>query len=206
MQLDEIYNSPLMNTSLEIQGASCLAHADEMGYGIAADCVCQDEAAGADGVRLSYSDQLSLRTRTGQRYSARQNIYPGGPGQLFGYDYDPDTRVRKINVSEADIVRQVFTDAAAGVAVPDIVDNLNKVGAPTKKELAWNRRAVRRMLCNSSYIGKDFYGKTETLRSYDGRRISVKRPKELWIELTGFTPAIVPEIIFGRVQGRMGTP
>ena len=149
--------------------------------------------------------RVSIRRSAATSASAQRRSRTDDPGRLFVYDYDPDKRERKINGREAEAVRRLFADAADGVAIQDIVDNLNKSGILTKMGRSWDRRAVRRMLCNSSYVGRDYYGKTETLRLSDGRRITVRRPRELWIEITEFTPAIICEGLFGRVQDRMGT-
>ena len=88
-----------------------------------------------------------------------QNTMPCGAGQLYGYDYDQERRMRREDIREADVVRRMFADAAAGIGVSNIGECLNKHCIPTKRGRTWDRRAVRRILSNQAYTGRDFYGK-----------------------------------------------
>ena len=155
-------------------------------------------------IRIHERYSISDITKRGKQFSALRGRMPGGAGAgLYGYDYDPELKRRNIILTESYVVQQVFVDAAAQKTVSQIKNRLNQDGIPTRKGNVWTSRAIRRILENQSYIGIDYYGKTNTIAKIDGQRISVKCPREKWITITGFTPAIISQELFKRVQERM---
>ena len=155
-------------------------------------------------IRIHERHFISYRTKRGKRFSALRGRMPVGAGVgLYGYDYDPALKKRKVKLAESIVVERVFADAAAQKTVSQIKNRLNQDGIPTRKGNVWTSRAIRRILENQSYIGIDYYGKTTTIAKIDGQRISVKCPREKWITINGFTPAIISQELFKRVQERM---
>jgi hypothetical protein len=50
---------------------------------------------------------------------------------------------------------------------------------------------VKRILTNEAYIGVDYYGRTKTQKLRGGRRVLDQVPREQWIKIEDFTPAII---------------
>ena len=149
--------------------------------------------------------RIREHTIRGKDFAARSGRMPTGMRvQPDGYNLDPETKKRVVNEVEAEVVVRVFSLYAEGVHMHRIVNMLNAEGVRTKTGKAWSRVALHRMLCNTSYIGVDYYGKT---RSVGGRRGNSKRvaaPREEWIEMSGYTPAIISKEMFEKVQERLG--
>ena len=151
-------------------------------------------------IRIHERHFISYRTKRGKRFSALRGQMPVGAGVgLYGYDYDPALKKRKVKLAESIVVERVFADAAAGKTVSQISSELNEDCILTRTGNSWNPRAVRRILKNHSYVGIDYYGKTTTIAKIDGQRLTVECPREEWIKITGFTPAIVSHEMFKKV-------
>ena len=59
------------------------------------------------------------------------------------------------------------------------------------------------MLSNPAYIGVDYYGKTRSIGGPRGASKRVAAPREEWIEIRGFTPALISEALYQKVQERL---
>ena len=150
---------------------------------------------------------IAERTSRGKLATARAGRMPNGVGiGLYGYDYDAVSKERTINEAEALVVRRIYDEAAAGRSVWSITIGLNADGIPTKGGNKWHPLGVRRILDNSSYFGLDIYRRTRTYMGEDGKRKTVERPKEEWIEIRTFTPPIISERLYLIVKERLGRP
>ena len=158
---------------------------------------------------LGFSEQqwcarIREHTIRGKDCAARSGRMPTGMWvQPYGYDLDPETKKRVVNEVEAEVVVRVFSLYAEGVHMHRIVNKLNAEGVRTKTGEAWSRVALHRMLCNTSYIGVDYYGKTRSVGGHRGGGKQVATPREEWIEIRGLTPALISETLFQTVQGRL---
>ena len=130
----------------------------------------------------------------------------GAHAQPFGYDLDPAAMKRVFNEVEAGVVVRVFGLYAEGLSMAGIVEMLNEEGVKTKTGRAWTQPGLRRMLSNTSYIGLDYYGKTRSVGRHRGGSKHVAAPREKWIEIRGFTPALISETLFQKVQERLAGP
>ena len=166
-----------------------------------------------DGLRRSVLADLARRqramigerTRKGQMAAARDGRMPvGASNQPFGYDYDPVSKKRVVNEQEAVVVQKIFHQFADGASVLNIARMLNEEGVPTKRPGLWNAAAIRRVLTNSCYIGTDYYGKRRTV--YDERGVGkrVAAPRDEWVAIRGYSPALVSKALFDAVNQRLG--
>ena len=152
-------------------------------------------------------EMIAERTSRGKLATARAGRLPNGVGiGIYGYDYDTLSKTRTVNEAEAAVVRRIYNEKAAGKSVWSIAIGLNKDGIPTKGGNMWHPLGVRRILENSSYYGLDIYGRTRSYMAEDGKRRTVDRPKEEWIEIRDFTPPIISERLFLMAKERLGRP
>ena len=90
------------------------------------------------------------------RMQAAQEGYYTNPHLPFGYDKEHTEKgfVLVENKKEADIVRLIFDRYNSGVGAYRISNELNQMGAWTKKGCAWTAPAILKLLQNQIYIGK----------------------------------------------------
>ena len=148
--------------------------------------------------------QIAERSRRGKEAVARSGRMPNGTGAgLFGYDYDVIKKVRIINEGEATTVLLMFRWAAEGVAKYQIAKRLNDMGIPTKEGCKWHAITVERTLENPAYTGVQPYGRNRYLKVSGRSRTVTPRPPEEVIVLNGFTPPIIAQEVYDRVQERL---
>ena len=116
------------------------------------------------------------------------------------------TKSRSINESEANIIRRAFRDVIAGKNLYTIASELNIEGIPAKNGGKWYHLHFNRILHNESYYGLDYYNRTRSWMGKAGKRVTVERPKEEWIEIRGFSPPIITEETFRRAQEQLARP
>lgn len=104
------------------------------------------------------SEYESAKTSGRVRRASRQNALAGRPhGRvLFGYRrvYDPDTGElvgQEPHPVQADVVRRVFTDYAAGRSARSIMGALNLAGTKTNRGNGFTALMVHRMIRNPAY-------------------------------------------------------
>ena len=145
--------------------------------------------------------QIAERSRRGKEAVARSGRMPNGTGAgLFGYDYDVVRKVRTINEEEAATVRKMFHWAAEGVSRYQIAKRLNEIGIPTKRGCKWCSIGVQRILENRAYTGVQFYGENRYRKVSGGKRTVTPRPPGELIILDGFSPQIISQEVYDRVQ------
>ena len=130
--------------------------------------------------------------------------------QIYGYDYDRQTRQFTINEMEAKIVRLIFdlftgkTNSVNGIN--GIAHYLTSLGIATKKICGvWHRQVVRQILANKAYIGDFYHNRWNTegmlvnkFKDPEDRIPLRERPKDEWILVP--CPAIIDEEVFLYVQ------
>ena len=148
------------------------------------------------------AEKIKERTMRGKRARAREGRMPMGSGiGFYGYDYIPISQKnggrRIINEIEASWVRKIFEWLVnEGLSTTAITFRLRALNAPTKSGKIWSRRSVHERLTNIAYAGK-----TYVFTASDGKVFG--KPKEDWIELPGFTPAIISQELFEAAQKQL---
>jgi len=99
-------------------------------------------------------EQITERMRMGRIGRAKAGYFKGGPHSPFGYDY-VDGELR-INLVQAEIVKQIFTEYDNGLSLNKLTRKLNAEGH-IGKDINWSYRTVRQVLDNDDYIGKVHY-------------------------------------------------
>jgi len=146
---------------------------------------------------------------------------PGG--SLFGYDNapvsipDPVTGKakrahveRRINESDAEVVRRIFELAAAGWGTRRIAHQLNadRVPAPLPRRAgrprAWAPSTIYAMLTRSLYRGEVVWNRSKKRDAWGIKRQSARDEQE-WVRLDAPNLRIVPEPLWQTVQARLKT-
>jgi site-specific DNA recombinase len=139
------------------------------------------------------AEKIRERTMRGKRAILAAGDLPQGTGVgLYGYEWNSETKRREIIISEADVVREIFTRASRNESLLSIAQRLNERGIKTKSSRAentarkyWHSLTIRRMVKNSAYIG-------------------ITRFKDTI--LANVTPAIVNEDVFNVANAKLGKP
>ena len=94
-----------------------------------------------------------------------------------------------------------------GHSVYEVAKRLNQQGIPTKCGNKWHPLNINRMLANPAYMGITYYGRerVEKVKNQAKRRRTTV-DKEAWIEVPGYTTAIISEEVFERAQQRLAQP
>ena len=156
----------------------------------------------------AFADEME-RARASQRVAdamerkARAGHVTGG--RVFGYDnveiVGPDGRrshvERRINETEAAIVRQVFRLSAEGHGMKAITKRLNAEGAPSPRAQqgrshTWAPSSVREVLHRDLYRGLITWNRTRK-RNQWGAQHQVARPPADWIDVPAPQLAIASE-------------
>ena len=103
-----------------------------------------------EGSAEYYSAALAQNIRRGMKYNAEQCKVNSG-SIPFGYCKGPDGRFA-IHEANAEVVREIFRKAAAGMPFVDIANDLNSRGLKTSRGGRWNKGSFR-LLMNEAYIG-----------------------------------------------------
>ena len=128
-----------------------------------------------------YSANLAVEVRKGLRENALKGKHAGGQ-VLFGYSLDEDGYYRPNE--NADIVKRIFEEYAAGYPKTEICRRLNEEGYRNQRGKKFNTRTLYDLLRNEKYIGNYVYtiDKKETIR-LDGIIKDPPIDRRLWSEV-----------------------
>jgi site-specific DNA recombinase len=155
---------------------------------------------------------LADKTRRGLR--GRVEAGRSGGGLCFGYDVvpgkDDDRGKRRINETEAHIVRRIHGEYAAGKSPRRVAFNLNHDNIPCPTGGAWsastiNGNAARGtgILNNEIYIGRLIWNRLRFVKNPDtGKRISRPNPPDEWVIHEVPDLRVVPQDLWDAVKTR----
>ena len=157
-------------------------------------------------------EKIVERTQRGKAQRARSGKLPQATRRgIYGYRYDATKGTRRIEPSEAAIVREVFEVFSVGASCNGIANSLNDRGVPAFGGGKWYPLTIRRILLNETYTGRSVYRRTRAEKYRDGRtgRWKVRlteRDQTEWIEVEGATPEIVSPVLYERVKVILADP
>jgi site-specific DNA recombinase len=163
-----------------------------------------------------FLDGLADKTRRGLTDRVRQGFSAGG--RCYGYRVvrGPDgggTGLLEIDPAEADVVRRIFADYAAGRSPRLIAHTLNAEGVPGPRGGTWtpsavsgDRRAGDGILCQELYVGVRVFNRRRFRKHPEtGRRSSVLNPPEAWLRQPAPELRILDDAAWGAAQARHRT-
>ncbi|MDR3438928.1 recombinase family protein [Telmatospirillum sp.] len=159
---------------------------------------------------------LAQKIRRGQTGRALAGSSPGGLS--YGYDvvreFDPKGEPirgkRRVNESQAPVIRRIFADYVAGISPRKIAATLNQEGGPSPFGGFWNASTINGsrsrkngILYNEAYIGLLIYNRTRFDKDPDtGKRLSRLRPQADWVVTEAPHLRIVPDELWDAAQAR----
>ena len=161
---------------------------------------------------------LAAKTRRGLRGRVEQGR--SGGGHCYGYDVvkavdgtgDPVRGERTVNEAEAEIVRRVFRDFAAGASPRAIARRLNGENVPGPSGKLWTDSTIRGharrgtgLINNELYIGRLVWNRLRYVKNPEtGKRVSRINPPEEWIVAEVAELRIVDDDLWQAVKDRQG--
>jgi site-specific DNA recombinase len=155
---------------------------------------------------------LAQKTRRGLQGRVLQGL--SGGGLCYGYNILPgETGVRRINETEAKVVRAIFRDYARGLSPRAIAKKLNEKGIPGPSGQLWRDTTIRGhftrgtgILNNELYIGRLVWNRLTYLKDpKTGRRRSRLNPPKLWIIQEVPALRIIEDDLWEAVKARQGS-
>lgn len=134
--------------------------------------------------------ELGQKIRRGQRGAAERGSMPGG--LCYGYDVvreldakgEPIKGKRTVNPEQAEVVRRIYREYAAGRSPKAIAKDLNRDGIPSARGGEWrasaivgNRARMIGVLHNPIYAGRLVYNRVRMVRDPESRK-RVSRPNK----------------------------
>lgn len=168
-----------------------------------------------------YLDDLRDKTHRGMTGAFTRGHHPGG--KAYGYrsvrippdpsrlhDRSEGSRL-EVDPAEANIVRRVFRDYAAGQSPRTIAHQLNNEGVAypakgTAREQArngWSFITIRWMLRNERYLGRLAWNRTMFVKDENGKRRPVPRPESEWMTAERPELRIVPDELWNAAHARI---
>lgn len=142
-----------------------------------------------------FRKELGAKIKRGQRGTVKSGRIPAGIA--FGYRVanriDTSGRairgLREIDPEQADIVRRIFREYAAGVPPRTIVQRLNAEGIPGPRGDRWRATTIRAdnsrgngLLQNALYIGRIVHNRTSKVVEPLSRKVRIRpNPQHDWI-------------------------
>ena len=163
-------------------------------------------------------EKARQRTADAMARKARAGHVTGG--RVFGYDNvevigEPDTQgrrrrlhvERRINETEADVVRRIFDLSGSGLGMTRIAKCLNADTTPTPRPQqgrprGWVASSVRQILYRPLYRGEIVWNKTKKRNTWGQTQVS-KRPEGEWITVPAPHLRIVSEDAWTRAHARL---
>jgi site-specific DNA recombinase len=153
-----------------------------------------------------------VATRRGLQGRVLQGL--SGGGVCYGYDLVPgETGSRRVNASEARVVKDVFRDYAAGLSPRAIAKKLNLKGVPGPSGRPWQDTTIRGhfgrgtgILNNELYVGRLVWNRLTYLKDpKSGRRRSRLNAPEKWIVQDVPALRILDDGLWNAVKVRQGS-
>ena len=156
--------------------------------------------------------ELGKKTRRG--LLARVKAGRSGGGRCYGYQVargaDDERGLLDIDQEQAEVIRRIFTDYAAGKSPRLIAHALNRDGVPGPRGGEWtpsavygDRRAKDGILCQELYVGVRVFNRRKFRKHPDtGRRSSVLNPESEWIREPALELRIIDDQLWAAAQAR----
>lgn len=134
-----------------------------------------------------YREDNIHKVRRGMAGLIEQGLTAGG--RCYGYRSDPANKGKLIIVpEEADVVKRIFEEMAAGWSSRHVARGLNQDNIPPPRGTIWSPSTIHGsldrgygILHNQLYIGKIVWNKVHMIKDpYTGKRLSRANPRDQW--------------------------
>ena len=149
-----------------------------------------------------YSANLSREVMKGMKENALSCKHTGGKPPL-GYHVGEDMRL-EIDEREAPFVKFIFDAILNGMTYSEIISELNKRGAKTKKGGTFGKNSLHAILTNEKYTGVYIYNRAVSKNASGKRNNHKSKDAENIIRIEGGVPRIISKEKFDAVQKILG--
>ncbi len=158
-------------------------------------------------IGAQYLKVLRQKTARGMRSNAEKGLATGS--RLYGYRSAPGGELAIIP-AEAEVIRRIFADFAAGLTGRDIAAGLNREGIAGPRGGRWNRSSItgsrqraNGVLNTELYAGVKVYNRMEVRKDpRTGKRLPRMRPVDQWLRTPVPHLAIVDAEAWATAQAR----
>ena len=149
-----------------------------------------------------HREQAVQRTRDAMRRKAERGHVAGGT--VYGYENRrvADHVERVVHPLQAEVIRRIFRDVAAGDGFCRIAKRLNADGVLSPTRRGWAGSGVRELVMRPLYQGRQIYGKTRWERR-KGTKRKVRVPAGEWIAIEVPALRIVDEALWEAAHRRL---
>lgn len=153
---------------------------------------------------LNFAQQESVdrgdKVRFGLKQSAKNGVIKF-TRDLYGYNYNPETKEIKIVEEEAEVVRLIFDlYINKDMGVRRIMQHLEKRGIKTRQGKNFGYSTLTRMIDNRKYCGDLVYFKYDSGTVLNKHTSHKVRPEKDWIIHEDVIPAIISREIFEKAK------
>jgi site-specific DNA recombinase len=147
-----------------------------------------------------HREQAVQRTRDAMRRKAERGHVAGGT--VYGYENRrvADHVERVVHPVQAEVIRRIFRDVAAGDGFCRIAKRLNAEGIPSPTRRGWAISGVRELVMRDLYQGRQVYGSWERRK---GTKHKVRVPAGEWIVADVPALRIVDDALWQAAQRRL---
>jgi DNA invertase Pin-like site-specific DNA recombinase len=150
-------------------------------------------------IAQQYVENLSDSVKFGLQAKMKRGEMVGFHGAL-GYNYDKEKKSIYVNITEADVVKYIFSRYIEGAGGMIISRELENLGHKTKRgNVHWNESAVIGIVKNEKYIGALVQGSSFTVDSISKRRLANRGEADQFY-LEGHHEAIIDKETFEKAQ------
>jgi site-specific DNA recombinase len=169
-----------------------------------------------------YLDDLRKKTHRGLRGQFERGFAAGG--RTYGYSSEETEGGHRIVINEeqAQHVRWIYEQMAAGATLRSIVYGLNARGVPSPRGGGWaasalvgNAKMGDGLLNNEIYVGRLVWNRRQWMKDPDtGKRLPIARPREEWLVRAAPELRIIDQALWdktrpgtlARGEGKRGRP
>lgn len=127
---------------------------------------------------------------------------PDGGRDQHGYPVRLGTKL-EVHEHEAAVIRRIFELYASGIGVPTLIDTLTREGIRGVRGATWKAGAVRRLLANERYMGRQLFGKMKHERVPGTKqKVPRPRPRAEWRIIERPELRIISDELWAAVQAR----
>lgn len=191
------YDAIVYRSVLAKNGVKVVSITENFGEGIEGELMAGIQEAMAE----FYSKNLAREVKKGLDVLASKGLHTGGSPPL-GYEVGEDKKL-KINESEAEIVRLIFSMYANHHSYNEISKELNAKGYKTKAGNSFSASSFTSILSQRKYIGEYVYNRRASKDIRGKANAHKNKPEEEILRIPNAVPRIIDDITFNKVQARL---
>lgn len=194
-------------------------------YGVSIETVAEGQISelhiGLKGtMNALFLQDLAAKTKRGQMGAVERGRIPGGLSYGYAADHSqlddkgqPKRGIRTIDLAQADIIRRIFTEYAAGKSPKSIAHELNAEGVASPRGSGWRASAIfgnakrgNGILHNRLYVGEIAYNRQSFFTDPDtGKRTARPNPPHEWKTQQAPELRIVSDELWQAAHARMAS-